>query len=88
MDEQNSKICYQTIIYESQITTVKVDKLRNFFAVENSRLSSTPLFLNSRDRVCSTLMKHYVHSLKFSINKSVSRVFTMYFSSCNLAHHL
>lgn len=74
------------VIYESQITTVKVDKLRNLLAVENSRLS-TPLTLNFRGRVCSTLMKHYVHSLKFSINKSVSHVF-IFFSSCNLAHHL
>lgn len=74
------------VIYESQITTVKVDKLRNLFVVENSRLS-TPLTLNFRDRVCSTLMKHYVHSLKFIINKSVSRVF-VFFPSCNLAHHL
>lgn len=74
------------VIYESQITTVKVDKLRNLFVVENSRLS-TPLTLNFRDRVCSTLMKHYVHSLKFIINKSLSRVF-VFFSSSNLAHHL
>ena len=67
------------VIYESQITIVKVDKLRNLFAVENSRLS-TPLTLNFRDRVCSTLMKHYVHLLVL-INQLVV-------SSLTCTHHL